>query len=122
MGMKARSTATDPGRRFVENLYSHYAESAAPPTGKWLHLWGQFTEDLPAKFRPFVPGHQYLRCADLDEAAERTAELREVIFAQWPGAKEWAGKGWYRWMLPDGRQATLAYENKAPKRQPRRRS
>lgn len=115
MGMKPRVQVQDAGRRFVENMYTHHATGAATPTGRGFHLWGQFIEDLPEKFRPYVPGHQYIHCTDLDHAATLTQELQQFIVSTWPGAKEWAGTGWYRWMLPDGRQATLKFENKKPK-------
>jgi hypothetical protein len=115
MGMKARSTAKDPGVRFVENDYSHPATGAKRATGTGLELASTFTEELPAKFRPYKPGRQFIRCATREDAEALTQELRGIIFGKWPTVKEWAGDGWYLWRLEDGREGRLTFRNKRPK-------
>ena len=55
---------------------------------KILHLWGQFTAELPERFRPDGPtGHQYIELASPEEARQRMTELCEHVQATWPDAK-----------------------------------
>lgn len=58
-------------------------------TALTLHHWGQFTAELPAKFRPNGKvGHQYLHF-DTHEAAMGGLEaLRTIIRKKWPSAHE----------------------------------
>lgn len=80
-------------------------------TEKVLHFWGQFTGELPQSFQPNGPvGHQYIICKSTEEAEKKCQELRSAIFKLWPDSAEWAGKGWYRWMIHDGRQMDLRFE------------
>jgi hypothetical protein len=56
---------------------------------KTLRLWGQFTADLPAKFRPNgKTGHQFVAYESHAAAMAGLEELRGWIRKKWPGANE----------------------------------
>lgn len=97
----------------VDKLYSKDATGPQPATTKILHWWGQFSSELPPPFT-LEGGHGWKEASSLSEADDLLEELRQSIFSQWPKTKEWAGKGWYRWMREDLKQMTLIFEDKLP--------
>lgn len=59
-------------------------------TGKVLHFYGQFTDELPKKFQPDGPnGQQFIKCKSNEEAENICQELRAFIFKKWPDTVEW---------------------------------
>lgn len=104
----------------LDKLYSVTAEGKKimgpqPATGTVIHWWGQFSFELPEPFY-LDGGHGYLKTENLKQATETAEKLRSSIFKKWKGTKEWADKGWYRWMLPapDYRQMTLEFLKSLP--------
>jgi hypothetical protein len=80
-------------------------------TAQTIHIWGQFSRELPDFFKPDEgQGHKYITCKTLEEAEKTCQQLRTFIFTKWPDAVEWTGEGWYRWMIYDLRQLTLNFE------------
>jgi len=99
--------------RLINRMYSKEAKGPQPATGKVLHFWGQFTSELPPQFQPNgETGHQYIECSTKEAAEVICQELRSCLRNQWPDLIEWAGEGWYRWMIHDTRQMTLTFEKK----------
>lgn len=102
--------------RQIDRINSSKAKGPQKATTRVLHLYGQFTGELPEKFQPNGPyGHQYIKCKTIEEAEMLCQELRNFIRAEWPESMEWASDGWYRWMIHDLRQLTFEFSRKLPK-------
>jgi len=82
------------------------AEPLPPSQATELHLWGQFTAELPDAWRPNgSSGHQYI--ADANPAQRREA-LVDLVLARWPGSTIERGVGQWRITRPDGKLMRIA--------------
>jgi hypothetical protein len=113
----------------IDKLYP--GEGPTAPRGRFIHWWGQFSDQLPAPFTLKRGGHGYLEARDIEHATRLFAVLRNAVLAMkrvprrddddddddvedlgLEATREWAGisddgMAWYRWMLIDGRQMTV---------------
>lgn len=76
-----------------------------------LHLWGNFTSELPERFRPAGPtGHQYIPAPDPALLEAMCDELLAHVREQWPGTSvRYEFETWFV-RRPDGRQMQVQLE------------
>lgn len=101
----------------------YQGEGASPPSGRYIHWWGQFSDELPAPFNLPHGGHGYIEAHDLRHATLLFRGLRDSVLMtkgkkRSTRVKEWAGvtdRGlvWYRWMLGDGRQMSVEFKSRS---------
>jgi hypothetical protein len=103
-------------------------EGPTAPRGRFIHWWGQFSDEPPAPFTLKHGGHGYLEARDVEHATHLLAKLRTAVQKMKPdpsaddeedieqyglkATREWAGisdrgMAWYRWMRTDGSQMTV---------------
>jgi hypothetical protein len=76
-----------------------------------LHVWGQFTAELPEAFRPDGPtGHQILPAGGRADVLRMQAELVEYVRERWPGTVVEDKFGTAVLRRPDGTQMNVRPE------------